>query len=73
MYYLICGKKLDIDVKIEKQLDFFIKSFHDSSYYFMFPFSSVEKKLNFGLLLIKQNKRPFNDKLFDIIDDILDL
>lgn len=62
---------LDINVKMEKQRAFFIKTFKDGSYYFMYPFSSIEAKIDAGLTLINQNKRPYEDPIFDIIDDIL--
>ena len=65
------GETLDIDVKLEKQKNFFIKTFKDGSYYFMYPFNSIDNQIESGLILIKQGKRPYEDKVFDIIDDIL--
>lgn len=74
---LYCMNKLSIKKNIPVNLDnlrnSYLKSFKDSSYYFMWPFSSIDKEMQDGLNKIKLGNRPYEDKVFDIIDKILDV
>lgn len=45
--------------------------FKNHSYYFMWPFS-LNKEFNFALLLIESGRRPYEDEIFDILDEIID-
>jgi len=49
----------------------FIKLFNNSSYYFMWPFDNLRKDFDDGVAKIKNGKRPFEDPVFNIIDDLI--
>lgn len=53
------------------QEDSILNRFKDGSYYFMWPFSSLKKDFDDGITKIEDGKRPFEDPIFDIIDDLL--
>lgn len=48
----------------------FLGHFKDSSYYYMWPFNNIKKDFDKGVELIKAGKRPFEDPVFDILDDL---
>lgn len=65
------GKKLNFDPKLDVQAKYFVQQFKDSSYYFMWPFSDIDKQLADGIEKIKAGERPFEDPVFDILDDLI--
>lgn len=65
------GKKMNFDPKLDVQSKYFIQQFKDSSYYFMWPFGDIEKQFAQGIVNIKDGKRPFEDPVFDILDDLV--
>lgn len=63
--------KCDYHINIDEHCKIFIDQFKGSQYYFVWPFQSIDKEFELALSLIKNNKRPFNDKIFDILDEII--
>lgn len=69
MYRL--GQLKDFDPKLENQSKRFTEHFTTSQYYFMWPFKDITQNFNDAIVLIKDGKRPFEDPVFDILDDLL--
>jgi len=65
------GKKLKFDPKLDSQSKHFASQFKDSSYYFMWPFSNIDKKLDQAVVDIQAGKRPFEDPVFDTLDELI--
>lgn len=59
----------NIDLNDKKQ--YFLQQFKSSSYYFMWPFSNLDAQFTAGLVKINNNERPYNDGIFDILDQII--
>lgn len=67
--YLINNNK--INYKLELSMNFYLSNFKNSNYYFMWPFTTIDSKFAEALILIKQNKKPFEDPIFEMIDHLL--
>lgn len=65
------GQHKDFKVNLASQKIYFVKQFKDASYYFMWPFASIEKDFDAALAKIEAGERPFEDKIFDILDEII--
>lgn len=70
------GKKLnispaDIQNTLDKNKEIFYKEFSSPSYYFMWAFSSLKSDFDKGVNKIKAGLRPYDDEVFDMIDDLL--
>jgi len=50
----------------------FVKQFKSPSYYFMWPFSNLDKEFDDALIKVKANQRPFEDPVFDILDELIE-
>jgi hypothetical protein len=51
---------------------YFIKSFIDSTYYFMWPFKKyLRQEFKRAIELIEAGQRPYQDPVFDMIDDLI--
>ena len=66
------GKKMNFNPLLETQKKYFIEQFKGLTYYFMWPFKSIETKIDEALVKITNNERPFEDNVFDILDNIID-
>ena len=70
-YVLSVQYNIEMDFKAMKTS--IIKQFTGSGYYFMFPFQNyMDKKLNKAFENCLHNKHPFEDKIFDMADKILE-
>ena len=58
-----------INLANEKTL--YIQQFKGSAYYFMWPFSNIDAEFDAAIALIEKGFRPFEDEVFDAIDDII--
>jgi hypothetical protein len=67
--YLIVNHK--IRANLEDNKNFYLTQFKLSGYYFMWPFKNIDTKLSLAVDNIKLNKRPYEDPIFDIVDDLL--
>jgi len=56
---------------LEESKNWHLSQFRTVSYYFMWPFSNLDKEFNIALGKILNNERPFDDSIFDIIDSLL--
>ncbi len=65
------GNRLNFKPLLATQEESYLKNFADSSYYFMWPFSNLKKEFDDGVALIKDGKRPFEDPIFDILDELV--
>jgi hypothetical protein len=65
------GKKMKFNPLLATQEQGFCTHFKDASYYFMWPFSDVKKDLDDGVERVKAGQRPFEDPVFDILDDLI--
>lgn len=59
----------NIDLNDKKQ--YFLQQFKSSSYYFMWPFSNLDAQFTAALTKINNNERPYDDMIFDILDQII--
>ncbi len=77
LYALNCYSKknninnVDLQNIIDLNKDSFCKEFNSSSYYYMWIFNSIKNDFDKGANLIKAGMRPYNDPVFDMIDDLL--
>lgn len=62
-------KNFSSDLSTEKAS--YLKHFKDSSYYFMWPFSNLDKDFDDAVTKIEASQRPYEDSIFDIIDDLV--
>lgn len=58
---------------LKTQADFFSKQFTGPYYYFMYPFSTVQKDLQIAVAKIEANEKPLDDKVMVFIDELLDV
>lgn len=65
------SNKLSFKPLLATQQSIFLKQFKNSSYYFMWLFKNLDKEFDIAVDKIKQNQRPFEDPVFDIIDDLI--
>lgn len=65
------GKKLNFDPALDRQREDFQTQFKTSSYYFMWPFGDLNKQFDDALVKIRNNERPFEDPVFDILDELV--
>lgn len=65
------GQIKNFDPKLENQSKSFQGHFADSQYYFMWPFKNISKDFDKAIVDIKDGKRPFEDPVFDILDDLM--
>ena len=63
--------RLHFSHDLNKQKDLYVSQFKESSYYFMYPFKSVDTAFNQALDKIQAGQRPFEDPLFDILDKLI--
>jgi hypothetical protein len=66
------SERLKFNPRLDGQNTYFIEYFIDSSYYFMWPFTgSVTDKFNAAAQLVQDGRRPYQDPVFDILDDLV--
>lgn len=65
------SKKFNFNATLDKHVEFFISNFKDSSYYYMWWFSSIDKQFAIAKEKIIAGKRPFESKIFNILDDLI--
>lgn len=65
------ASRLNFKPLLASQESSFIKHFKDSSYYFMWPFGNLQQEFDAGVDKIKAGQRPYEDPVFDILDDLI--
>ena len=63
--------KFNFNIDLDRHSNSFIKNFKNSSYYFMWIFSDINKQFSDALIKIKANKHPYDSAIFDILDDLI--
>jgi hypothetical protein len=72
MYSLtMLSKKLSFEHNLDKQKDEFVKHFKNSDYYYMWIFGNIQKEFDDAALKIKDGKYPFEDPIFQVINDLI--
>lgn len=64
------GKRLNFDPHLQDQESVFLNYFHGPSYYYMWPFHNIDKEFDAAKEAAASGKRPFEDSLFDMLDDL---
>lgn len=67
----ILSKKTPFDNNIDQLKKDLLSNFKTSNYYFMWVFKGLDKDFDDAVNKIKDGKRPYEDKVFDMIEDIL--
>lgn len=62
--------KYNYNINLNAQKDSFVKDFRNSNYYYMWPVS-VLKEFDTALAKIEAGERPYQDDIFDILDEII--
>ncbi len=62
--------KFNYSTNLSRRSEDFIKEFKESTYYYMWPFA-IEKEFAEALVKIEAGGRPFDDEIFDILDEIV--
>ena len=65
------GKKLNFNPLLDSQKDSFIKQFKTSAYYWMWIFPNINKQFDEALVKVRNNERPFQDPIFDVLDKLI--
>jgi hypothetical protein len=66
------SERMNFNPRLESQNAYFVEYFVDSSYYFMWPFKSfLNDDFNAIMQLVQTGKRPYEDAVFDILDDLV--
>ena len=65
------GTKLNFKPMLASQEQTFVGQFKDGSYYFMWPFTNLQKDFDDAVSKVKAGQRPFEDPVFDILDDLI--
>lgn len=65
------GKKMNFNPVLDRQKSSFLDHFKTSSYYFMWPFSGLGDQFDAAVVKIRNNERPFEDPVFDILDELI--
>ena len=65
------GKKLNFNPTLDSQATFFEAQFKGSYYYFMWTFGNIKSDFDQALVKIKAGQRPYEDAIFDVLDDLI--
>ena len=66
------GTKYNFPPLLSTNRDYFIKQFKNSEYYYMWVFKDIDVYFNDITIKIINNQRPYNDEIFNILDDLID-
>lgn len=67
------NEKYNYNINLDIQSRFFLDQFKGANYYFMWPLKFMMKDFDDCLIKIKEGKRPFEDPVFDMLDEIVAL
>jgi hypothetical protein len=67
------GEKNSFAINLEVQSTFFLEQFKAANYYFMWPLKFLMTDFDEGLNKIQKGERPFEDTVFDMLDEIVAL
>ena len=64
------GNRMKFNPHLKTQESIFLKYFHSSSYYYMWPFHDIDRKFDQARESAIVGQRPFEDPVFDMLDDL---
>jgi hypothetical protein len=64
-------QKHNYHIDVRAQSDFFVAEFNHFYYYKMWPYPDIKQDFKEAMLKIENGHRPYQDEVFDILDDIL--
>jgi phage pi2 protein 07 len=67
----LLGNKMHFNPHLESQENIFLKYFHGSSYYYMWPFRDIDKQFDKARLSAGAGQRPFEDPVFNMLEDLV--
>jgi hypothetical protein len=67
----VLSNKYNFKALLDTQKASFMEQFSSSSYYFMWPFKNLEKEFDEAIEKIQAGQRPYEDPVFDMLDDLL--
>lgn len=67
----LLGQRLNFIPHLDIMADQSMKHFHDSSYYFMWPFNDVDKQFTDAVQKVESGQRPYDDAVFDTLDKLV--
>jgi len=65
------SKKLNFSSNLDNQSIFFQTQFAGAYYYYMWPFNNIKKDFDQAVVKIKADQRPYDDAVFDMLDDLV--
>mgnify|MGYP001593425222 CR=1 FL=1 len=66
------SNKFGYTTNLHQAKEYYTKQFTSSAYYFMFPFKSyIEKEFDDAIKRISLGAKPFDDKVFEMVDEII--
>jgi len=65
------SEKMHFNPYLDNAKNSFISEFKSSSYYFMWVFPNINDQFNEAVKKIQSGHRPYEDPIFDIIDDLI--
>lgn len=66
----VLGKRLKFNPHLRTQENVFLRYFHGSSYYYMWPFHDIDNQFDKARESAVAGVRPFEDPVFDMLDDL---
>ena len=67
----LLGNRMKFNPHLKSQENYFLKYFHGSSYYYMWPFRDIDKQFDEAILSVGVGKRPFEDPVFDMLEELV--
>jgi hypothetical protein len=72
-YVLQClGNRMKFNPHLNTQEHTFLKFFHGKDYYYMWPFHDIDKQFDIARENAMAGKQPFEDPVFNMLDDLSD-
>lgn len=65
------SNKLKFNPYLDKQKEYFLEQFKNSSHYYMWLFPGIRRSFDEAVVNIRFGKRPYNDPIFNILDDLI--
>lgn len=65
------NNKHKYNIDLHAQANYFTTQFHGPSYYYMWSLNDIGKEFDDAVIKISNGARPYDDKVFDMLDDVL--
>ncbi len=66
------SNKLNFNINLDEQNETFLKNFKNKNYYWMWPFSGLDKEFDLATEKIKSGQTPYKDNVFEKIDNLIE-